>query len=89
MPPATASGANNDQLRVNFDITLPRVSCQYASVDLDDVMGHRRDNVTSNVMKWTIEAKSGHFKAFADAAPPPPQFRHSTSESRIAYVTGV
>ena len=70
--------SDHDLLRVNFDITLPRVSCQYASIDLDDVMGRRRDNVTQNVMKWTIDGKTGDFKSYADSVPAPPAFRHST-----------
>ncbi len=71
--------SDHDLLRINFDITLPRISCQYASVDIDDVMGRRRENVTQNVMKWTIDADTGDFKAYANSVPVEPQFRHSTS----------
>ncbi len=31
--------SDHDLLRINFDITVPHVSCNHAAVDIDDVLG--------------------------------------------------
>jgi hypothetical protein len=36
--PARATAAG-DLLRINFNISFPHLACQYASVDLSDVLG--------------------------------------------------
>ncbi len=45
----------NSQLRVNFNITMHDLSCDYASVDLWDTIGTNRQNVTKNVEKWQLD----------------------------------
>ena len=34
----------------------PRVSCEYASLDVHDVLGHHRVNVTKNVGKYSVDS---------------------------------
>lgn len=46
----------NSQLRINFNITMHDLSCDYASVDLLDTIGVNRQNVTANVEKWQLDA---------------------------------
>ena len=41
----------NSQLRINFNITLLDLSCDYATVDLLDVIGTNRLNVSKNIEK--------------------------------------
>ncbi len=45
-PPSLVPG--DDLLRINFDVTLPYLSCTYLTVDIDDVLGRRKINVTSS-----------------------------------------
>jgi len=42
------------QLRLNFNITMLDVHCDYVSVDVWDALGTNRQNVTKNVEKWQI-----------------------------------
>jgi protein disulfide-isomerase-like protein len=47
----------NDQLlRINFNITTLDLPCEYAVIDVVDVLGTRSDNVTKNVNKWQIDS---------------------------------
>jgi protein disulfide-isomerase-like protein len=47
----------NDQLlRINFNVTVLDMPCDYAVIDVVDVLGTRNDNVTKNVNKWQIDA---------------------------------
>jgi len=43
-------------LNINFNVTLPHVSCEWASVDLVDVIGHKRINITDRtVHKYNLD----------------------------------
>jgi len=42
------------QLRLNFNITMLDVHCDYVTVDVWDALGTNRQNVTKNVEKWQI-----------------------------------
>mmetsp|Transcript_16005 Transcript_16005/g.37074 ORF Transcript_16005/g.37074 Transcript_16005/m.37074 type:complete len:483 (-) Transcript_16005:185-1633(-) len=42
------------QLRLNFNITMLDVHCDYVSVDVWDALGTNRQNVTKNVEKWQL-----------------------------------
>ena len=46
--------SNDDMLQINFNITLPKLPCQYASVDVSDVLGTRKVNLTKNIRKWRV-----------------------------------
>lgn len=45
----------DNQLRINFNITVFDVPCEYLSLDIVDVLGTRNDNVTLNVNKWQVD----------------------------------
>ena len=46
---------NTDSLlRINFNITVIDMPCEFATIDVVDVLGTRYDNVTKNVNKWTV-----------------------------------
>lgn len=52
---------------IDFDITLARIPCQYASIDVFDIMGTSRVNVTQGkhnfgVMKTRVATNSGDMK---------------------------
>jgi len=43
------------QIRLNFNITLHDLHCDYVSVDVWDALGTNRQNVTRNVDKWQLD----------------------------------
>jgi thiol-disulfide isomerase/thioredoxin len=45
----------DNSLRINFNITVLDMPCEYASIDVVDVLGTRRDNVTFNINKWQVD----------------------------------
>jgi len=52
------------QIQLNFNVTLYALHCDYVSVDVWDVLGTNRQNVTKNVEKWQIDAE-GRRKSFS------------------------
>lgn len=67
-----------DLIRVNFDVTLPLLKCQYVTVDLDDVLGRKRVNVTStSIEKFRVDISSGALVP-APAVVEAPQYGHGT-----------
>lgn len=42
------------QIRLNFNITMLDLNCDFVSVDVWDALGTNRQNVTKNVEKWQI-----------------------------------
>ena len=41
-------------LRINFNITTYDLPCEYATIDIVDILGTRNENVTKNIHKWQI-----------------------------------
>ena len=77
---ANTNGAD-DLLRINFDVSLPLLSCQYVTVDMDDVLGRRKINVTSaSIVKFRMDQGSGKLLAAAPAKPKPPEYGHGTGD---------
>lgn len=62
-------------LNINFNVTLPHVSCEWASVDLVDVIGHKRVNITDRtVHKYNLDGsyvstatKQDHVHVYGDS----------------------
>lgn len=52
------------QIQLNFNITLFALQCDYVSVDVWDVLGTNRQNVTKNIEKWQVD-KDGKRKTFS------------------------
>ena len=44
------------RLRINFNVTMLDLQCDYAAVDVVDVLGTNSMNVTKNVEKWQLDA---------------------------------
>lgn len=48
---------NKDSLlRINFNITVMDISCEFATLDVVDVLGTRKDNITRNINKWQVDS---------------------------------
>ncbi|PON61439.1 DnaJ-like [Parasponia andersonii] len=48
--------SDGDYLHIEFDISFPALSCEFASVDVSDVLGTNRLNITKTVRKFSIDA---------------------------------
>jgi len=46
---------SDSMLRINFNITVMDLPCEFAIIDVVDVLGTRNDNVTKNINKWQID----------------------------------
>lgn len=44
------SHGEDSDFRVNFNLTFPEVSCEWLSVDIFDVIGHKKTNITDNTI---------------------------------------
>ncbi|KAL5548275.1 hypothetical protein UlMin_003506 [Ulmus minor] len=47
--------ADGDYLRIYFNISFPALSCEFASVDVSDVLGTNRLNITKAILKTPID----------------------------------
>merc|ERR1719502_2162889 len=45
------------QLQINFNITLLDLPCRYAVIDVLDVLGTNRQNVSKNIEKWNLDSE--------------------------------
>ncbi|KAL3823291.1 hypothetical protein ACHAXA_003439 [Cyclostephanos tholiformis] len=52
------------QIRLNFNITLMDLHCDYVSVDVWDTLGTNRQNVTKNIEKWQLD-EAGQRRIFS------------------------
>ncbi|EPS68860.1 hypothetical protein M569_05909 [Genlisea aurea] len=48
--------SDGDFLRIDFDISFPALSCEFASVDVSDVLGTNRLNLTKTIRKYSIDS---------------------------------
>jgi thiol-disulfide isomerase/thioredoxin len=48
------SGDMDTQLLIQFNVSLPRLPCAFASVDVRDVIGTSKMNVTKDIRKWKL-----------------------------------
>lgn len=52
LPPSFPASS---QIRINFNITMLDVPCEFATVDVLDVLGTNQQNVTKNIEKWNLD----------------------------------
>ncbi|TKY48970.1 disulfide-isomerase 5-4 [Spatholobus suberectus] len=48
--------SDGDYLRIDFNISFPALSCEFALVDVSDVLGTNRLNLTKTVRKFSIDS---------------------------------
>ena len=69
---------NNDPLiRINFNITVTNIPCEYAMIDVVDILGTRNNNVTKNINKWSVDA-DGQRKNYDGRNRVQPELGHDT-----------
>ena len=49
---------HGEMLLVNFNISFPALSCEYATLDVSDALGSKKLNLTKTVRKAPIDAES-------------------------------
>jgi len=49
----------DEVLRVNFNVTMHQVACEHLSVDVSDMTGTTRHNITKDILKWRLVAAAG------------------------------
>ncbi|KAL8172449.1 hypothetical protein V2J09_024253 [Rumex salicifolius] len=47
--------SDGEFLRIEFNISFPALSCEFASVDVSDVLGTNRLNITKTIRKFSID----------------------------------
>ncbi|KAJ4726125.1 protein disulfide-isomerase 5-4-like [Melia azedarach] len=47
--------SDGDFLRIDFNISFPSLSCEFAAVDVSDVLGTNRLNITKTIRKFSID----------------------------------
>lgn len=75
---------SEDNLIINFDVTLFELPCKYASVDIWDAFGTERQNVTSSTIKKTrldINLLEGNFVDNSDK-----RIKHDTHFDDVEYI---
>ncbi|CAI9773448.1 unnamed protein product [Fraxinus pennsylvanica] len=50
------NSSDGDFLRIDFNISFPALSCEFASIDVSDVLGTNRLNITKTVRKYSIDS---------------------------------
>lgn len=68
------------QIRLNFNITLLDLHCDYASVDVWDALGTNRQNVTRNVDKWQLDS-AGTKRIFSGRNREARELQHETHDA--------
>ena len=72
-------------LRVNFNITVLDLPCEFAVIDVVDVLGTRTQNVTKNVNKWQI-GEDGIRRNYAGRNRAQPDVLHDTHHPDISVL---
>lgn len=58
--------AHGELLRVNFNVSFPALSCEFATLDVSDAMGLKRLNLTKTVRKLPITADLQRVGGYAE-----------------------
>jgi len=70
------------QLRLNFNITMLDLHCDYVSIDVWDALGTNRQNVTKNVEKWQVSEK-GDVRLFSGRNREQREVRHEEHDRTL------
>jgi len=70
------------QLRLNFNITMLDLHCDYVSIDVWDALGTNRQNVTKNVEKWQLSS-GGDVKLFSGRNREQREVRHEEHDMTL------
>ncbi|KAG8472430.1 hypothetical protein CXB51_035351 [Gossypium anomalum] len=84
------NSSDGDFLRIDFNISFPALSCEFASVDVSDVLGTNRLNITKTIRKFSIDPHLRPTGAEFHSGPLPHYIKHGdevdeeTNEGSVA-----
>ncbi|TYG86865.1 hypothetical protein ES288_A13G167000v1 [Gossypium darwinii] len=84
------NSSDGDFLRIDFNISFPALSCEFASVDVSDVLGTNRLNITKTIRKFSIDPDLRPTGAEFHSGPLPHYIKHGdevdeeTNEGSVA-----
>ncbi|GMI85285.1 PROTEIN DISULFIDE ISOMERASE 12, PDI-like 5-3, ARABIDOPSIS THALIANA PROTEIN DISULFIDE ISOMERASE 12 [Hibiscus trionum] len=70
------NSSDGDFLRIDFNISFPALSCEFASVDVSDVLGTNRLNITKTIRKFSIDPHLRPTGAEFHSGPVPHYIKH-------------
>lgn len=70
------------QIRLNFNITMLDVNCDYVNIDVWDALGTNRQNVTKNVDKWHLD-EDGIRRVYGGRNRESRELEHETHEKTL------
>jgi len=70
------------EIRLNFNITMMDLHCDYVSVDVWDALGTNRQNITKNVEKWQLDDE-GKRRIFAGRNRETREVRHDEHDMTL------
>ena len=47
----------DEVLRANFNLSIHDVPCEYLSVDVSDMTGTNRHNISKDILKWRLDSR--------------------------------
>ncbi|KAL9322352.1 hypothetical protein ACSQ67_010405 [Phaseolus vulgaris] len=56
--------SDGDYLRIDFNMSFPALSCEFAAVDVSDVLGTNRLNLTKTIRKFSIDSNLRSTEAY-------------------------
>lgn len=70
------NSSDGDFLRIDFNMSFPALSCEFASVDVSDVLGTNRLNITKTIRKFSIDQHLRPTGAEFHSGPVPHSVKH-------------
>ncbi|XWS27885.1 hypothetical protein CRYUN_Cryun25bG0018400 [Craigia yunnanensis] len=70
------NSSDGDFLRIDFNISFPALSCEFASVNVSDFLGTNRLNITKTIRKFSIDPHLRPTGAEFDSGPVPHFIKH-------------
>lgn len=74
------NSSDRDFLRIDFDMSFPALSCEFASVDVSDVLGTNRLNITKTVRKYPIDSNLRPIGSEFQSGPVSDAIKHDVDE---------
>ncbi|GAB2277841.1 Protein disulfide-isomerase 5-4 [Dionaea muscipula] len=77
--------SDRDFLRMEFNISFPALSCEFASVDVSDILGTNRLNITKTIRKFSIDSNLRPTGSEFHSGPAANSIKHDddSSEERV------
>ncbi|GMJ15943.1 PROTEIN DISULFIDE ISOMERASE 12, PDI-like 5-3, ARABIDOPSIS THALIANA PROTEIN DISULFIDE ISOMERASE 12 [Hibiscus trionum] len=70
------NSSDGDFLRIDFNMSFPALSCEFASVDVSDVLGTNRLNITKTIRKFSIDQHLRPTGSEFQSGPVPHSIKH-------------